>query len=238
MKTTIYKSEERGTANFGWLKAKYVFSFANYYDPRKVHFGVLRVLNDDLIDPDNGFGTHPHDNMEIVSIPLAGQLAHKDSTGGQGVISKNEIQIMSAGTGVEHSEFNPSKDTVTNLLQIWLFPKKQNINPRYGQMKFDEADRRNKFQTVIDPVESESNLTLNQDAWFHLGSFDEAQEVNYQIRKPGNGLYAFIIKGKANVAGTSLSNRDSVGISEVDAVNLKIEAGSEVLLIDLPMELG
>lgn len=235
MKTLLTKAQDRGSANMGWLNAKYSFSFANYYNPLRVHFGTLRVLNDDLIAPDNGFGTHPHDNMEIISIPLAGQLAHKDSTGGEGVISRNEVQIMSAGTGVYHSEFNPSKTETTNLLQIWLFPKKKNIAPRYGQMKFSEEQKHNTLLNIINPEEGEGHLSLNQDAWFYLGKFDKESSMKYEQKKKGNGSFLFVIEGEVEAGGQKLQKRDSLGISETDSFDIRVQPGTELLLMDIPM---
>ncbi|MDN4164924.1 pirin family protein [Cytophagales bacterium LB-30] len=235
MKTILTKAQDRGAAQMGWLNAKYSFSFANYYNPLRIHFGTLRVLNDDLIAPDNGFGTHPHDNMEIISIPLAGQLAHKDSTGGEGVISRNEVQIMSAGTGVYHSEFNPSKTETTNLLQIWLFPKKKNIAPRYGQMKFSDEQKRNTLLNIINPVEGEGHLSLNQDAWFYLGNFDKESSIHYKQKKQGNGSFLFVIEGEVEAGGQKLQKRDSLGISETDAFDITVKPGTELLLMDIPM---
>jgi hypothetical protein len=234
MKTISHAADRRGHVNFGWLDSHHSFSFGNYYDPQKVHFGMLRVLNDDIITGGSGFGTHPHDNMEIVSIPLSGALEHKDSTGTREVINENDVQIMSAGTGVTHSEYNHFKDRSTNFLQVWVIPKKRNITPRYDQKTFDPAERVNKFQTVVAP-DDENALWINQDAWFSLGNFNAGFSTKYQVKKPGNGVYVFVINGSVTVNGNTLFKRDALGIWDVDAIDITADTDAELLLIDVPM---
>ncbi|HSH67081.1 MAG TPA: pirin family protein [Bacteroidia bacterium] len=235
MKTIVHKASERGHADHGWLNAHHSFSFADYHDPSKVHFGLLRVLNDDIIAPGKGFGMHPHDNMEIVTIPLKGQLEHRDSMGNIGVIHPNEIQAMSAGSGITHSEYNHSKSEEVNILQIWVFPKERNIEPRYEQQVFSDADKDQKFKTIVAPVKSPDVMWINQDAYFSIGKFKANQSVNYQIQHSGNGAYIFVIEGTAVIANQQLSKRDAMGISETDQFTIQLIADSELLVIDVPM---
>ncbi|MBL0328913.1 MAG: pirin family protein [Bacteroidetes bacterium] len=234
-KTIFHKADERGHANHGWLNAKHSFSFASYHDPSKVHFGLLRVLNDDIVAPGMVFGMHPHDNMEIVTIPLSGTLEHKDSMGNIGVIRPNEIQAMSAGSGLMHSEYNHSKTEEINLLQIWVFPKERNITPRYDQRVFSEDDKKGKFKTIVAPVKADDVMWINQDAYFSLGKFDSETAIDYTIQHKGNGAYIFVIEGEANIEGQKTGKRDAIGIWETDSIHLDIAANSEVLVIEVPM---
>jgi redox-sensitive bicupin YhaK (pirin superfamily) len=235
MKTIIHKAADRGHANHGWLKAYHSFSFATYHNPNKVHFGLLRVLNDDTVAPGKGFGLHPHDNMEIITIPLKGQLEHKDSMGNIGVIHPNEIQAMSAGSGIMHSEYNHSKTEEVNLLQIWIFPKKKNIEPRYEQRTFTDADKDQHFKTIVAPVKSKDTMWINQDAYFSIGKFKSGQTVDYTIQHEGNGAYVFVIEGSVSISNQQLDKRDAMGISETKRFSLTITADSEILVIDVPM---
>lgn len=235
MKKIIHKADSRGYADHDWLQSFHSFSFANYHNPEKVRFGLLRVLNDDIVAPGMGFGTHPHDNMEIVTIPLKGELAHQDSTGNKEVIKAGEVQIMSAGSGLTHSEFNNSKKEFVNLFQIWVFPKEKNITPRYDQKIFDPEERKNKFQIVVSPDEKDGALWINQDAFFTLGNFDEGNSVKYEIRNKGNGVYIMITEGSAEIDGEVLSRRDAIGLSDLSSVEIKLLAKSELLLIEVPM---
>ena len=234
MQKTIHRADSRGHADHGWLNAHHSFSFANYYNPERIRFGTLRVLNDDIVQPGEGFGTHPHDNMEIVTIPLRGELAHKDSTGNKEVIRPNEVQIMSAGSGLTHSEFNNSKTEEINLLQIWVFPKEKNIKPRYDQKVFDPADRINKIKTVVSPSDKDA-LWINQDAYFSLSGLDKDKTVNYQMKSKGNGLYVFLIEGKIEIEGETLGRRDAIGLELINEIEIKAVEKSEVLLIEVPM---
>lgn len=236
--TVLHKADTRGHANHGWLNSHHSFSFANYYNPDRMHFGVLRVLNDDTVSPGMGFGTHPHDNMEIISIPLEGDLEHKDSMGTVSVIKHGDIQVMSAGTGITHSEYNKNKDREVKFLQIWVFPNKKNVTPRYDQITLNLKDRENKFQQIVSPNPDDEGVWIHQDAWFNLGKFDKGKTTDYSIKKKGNGVYAFILSGEATVNGTTLSKRDGLGIWDTDKISVTSNAdGTEILLMDVPMSM-
>jgi redox-sensitive bicupin YhaK (pirin superfamily) len=234
----IHKADERGHADHGWLNAHHTFSFAGYHNPDAVHFGVLRVLNDDVVAPAMGFGTHPHDNMEIITIPLKGALAHKDSMGNEEVIRSGDVQVMSAGTGVRHSEYNASKREAVNLLQIWLFPDKRNVQPRYGQITLDTTQRHNKLQQILSPNADDEGVWIHQNAWFHMGNLDKDFATTYSLKAPAtNGVYAFIIKGDVTINGNALHSRDGMGISGAEALSIKADSDAEILLMELPMAL-
>ena len=233
--TLLHKANTRGHANHGWLDAHHTFSFASYYDPNRVQFGVLRVLNDDIVAPGMGFGTHPHDNMEIITIPLEGDLAHKDSMGNTEIINFGDVQVMSAGTGIQHSEFNPNPDKRTNLLQIWVFPKERNVTPRYQQISLDTSDRHNKLQQILSPNANDAGVWIHQDAWFHLGNLDQDTVLNYDRKKEGNGLYIFVIKGSLKVDGQELALRDGLGITDFQKVTIEATSDAEILLMEFPM---
>lgn len=237
MKTTIHKSDSRGLADHGWLKSRHTFSFANYYNHERTRFGLLRVLNDDIVQPGMGFGSHPHDNMEIVSIPLKGELAHKDSTGHKEIIKTNDVQIMSAGSGLTHSEFNNSNNEEVNFLQIWVLPKEKNIKPRYEQKTFKPSDRKNKFQTVISPEKNKGTIWINQDAVFSLGNFESGKTAEYTLKHKDNGIYLFVIEGEINITGTNLGKRDAIGIEDTEKISLTAAKDSELLLIEVPMKI-
>lgn len=234
--TVLHKAETRGHANHGWLDSHHTFSFANYYNPDRMHFGVLRVLNDDRVDPGMGFGTHPHDNMEIISIPLEGDLEHKDSMNNVAVIKHGDIQAMSAGTGIFHSEYNKNNDQLTRFLQIWLFPNKKNVTPRYDQISLNTADRHNRLQQILSPSGDDEGVWIHQDAWFHLGKFDQDFTTEYKLRKAGNGVYAFVIKGEVTIEGHDLGQRDGLGIWDTGSITIRANSqDAEVLLMDVPM---
>ncbi len=234
--TILHKANSRGDANHGWLHSRHTFSFADYHNPERTHFGVLRVLNDDEVAAGMGFGTHPHDNMEIVSIPLEGDLEHKDSMGNVAVIKNGDVQAMSAGTGITHSEYNRNKDKPVKFLQIWVFPNKRNVKPRYGQITLDLKDRHNKLQQIVSPHEGEPGVWINQDAWFHLGRLDKNFSTDYAIHKKGNGVYAFVIKGDVTIDGNALNERDGLGVWNTDKISLKSNSqDAEVLLMEVPM---
>lgn len=236
--TVLHKASTRGHANHGWLDSHHTFSFANYHNPDRMHFGVLRVLNDDRVDAGMGFGTHPHDNMEIISIPLEGDLEHKDSMGNTAVIKKGDIQVMSAGTGIYHSEYNKNKDKLTKFLQIWVYPNKRNVTPRYDQITLNEADRHNKFQQILSPNQNDEGVWIHQDAWFHLGNFDKDVAAEYNFKKKGNGVYVFVIEGDITINGISLNKRDGLGIWATDKLSIKADSdNAEVLLMEVPMAL-
>ncbi len=235
MKSILHRAETRGHANHGWLDSHHSFSFANYYDPERVHFGMLRVLNDDIVTGGMGFGTHPHDNMEIVSIPLRGALQHQDTTGRKEIIKTNDVQIMSAGSGIAHSEYNASKTDAVNFLQIWIIPKLKNIPPRYEQKTLNPEDRANKLQTVVSPEKESTGVWINQDTWFVMGNLKQGFSTDYNIKKTGNGVYAFILEGDVTVDGQKLNKRDGIGISDTDKISITADADAEILLIDVPM---
>lgn len=235
MKKLIHKADTRGYFDFGWLKTNHTFSFGNYYDPERVNFGMLRVLNDDIVSPAQGFGTHPHNDMEIVSIPLKGGLAHKDNTGSEGVIFPNEIQVMSAGTGILHSEFNSSKDEEINFLQLWIFPDRKGHKPRYNQKSFNTEERKNKLQLIVSPDKSNDNLWLNQDTYLSLTDLEKGKSLKYKIHTIGNGVYIFLIEGKIILVDEVISKRDGIGIWETNEILLKADDNSKVLIIEVPM---
>lgn len=235
MKMIIHKAVDRGGADHGWLKAKHYFSFGSYNNPKKVHFGLLRVLNDDYIAGGGAFPTHPHDNMEIVTIPFTGALKHKDSTGGEGVIKSGDIQIMSAGTGVQHSEANESKTDPVTLFQVWIFPKEKNIKPRYDQRNFTEEGRKNNWQVVVSPKEADKALWINQDARFALTKLEAGKTLSYENAFKGNGVYLVVINGSVEINNEILHKRDAAGISGTDSITIKAMEDAELLAIEVPM---
>ena len=235
MKKLLFKAADRGTADYGWLKPNYYFSFAQYHDDAKVHFGLLRVLNDDFIGGGGAFPTHPHDNMEIVTIPFTGALKHKDSTGGEGVIKAGDIQIMSAGSGVQHSEANASATEPATLFQVWIFPKDRNIKPRYDQKTFDVSERANKWQTVVSPNDADAALWINQNARFSLTNLQAGKEINYTNAFKGNGVFLVVINGSVEVDRQALYKRDALGISETEDFTVKASEDAELLAIEIPM---
>lgn len=237
MKTILHKADTRGHANHGWLDTYHTFSFANYHNPERMHFGVLRVLNDDLIAGGKGFGMHPHDNMEIITIPLKGDLEHKDSMGNSGVIRQGDVQVMSAGTGIFHSEFNKNEDAEVSLLQIWLFPRQKNVEPRYDQVSIRDIEEKNRFYQVLSPDKNDQGVWIHQDAWFSLGNFDAGKENVYKLHEPDNGVYVFVMEGEVEVNGQSLQKRDGLGIWEADKIDFKSISGSGILLMEIPMNI-
>lgn len=236
-KYVLHKANTRGKADYGWLQANYSFSFADYQDKDRMNFGKLRVLNDDIIAAGKGFGTHSHDNMEIITIPLEGALAHKDNTGGNGVIKAGDVQVMSAGTGIRHSEYNHHKDMATKSLQIWIFPNKENVTPRYDQKSLKLEDRKNMLQELVSPYPGNNNsLWIYQNAWLHIGHFDKGSKTNYQLKAKENGVYAFVLKGDVIIDDKKLNQRDALGIWNTTSINIEAEADMELLLIEVPME--
>jgi redox-sensitive bicupin YhaK (pirin superfamily) len=233
--TILHKAETRGDANHGWLNSKHTFSFANYYNPERMHFGVLRVLNDDCVEGGMGFGTHAHDNMEIISIPLEGDLEHKDSMGNVAVIHSGDIQVMSAGTGIKHSEYNNDKSNKVKFLQIWILPNKKNVVPRYDQITLKAGDRHNKLQQILSPNPDDAGVWINQNAWFHLGDLEKGIASEYKMKSNENGLYIFVLSGDINVNGQELNTRDGYGIWNTSTVKLQAISNSEVLLMEVPM---
>ncbi len=235
-KVIFHAADKRGHADHGWLNAHHSFSFAGYHDPQKVHFGELRVLNDDIVAGGQGFGTHPHDNMEIITIVLEGELAHKDSMGHVQTIVPGEVQVMSAGTGVRHSEYNHSMDKPTNLLQTWIFPSKRNVAPRYDQKAFDTADRINKLQMLVSPIDNnDDGLKINQDAWIYRTQLEKGNTVSLFPHSANHGFYVFMIDGKADAAGQLLGKRDAAGVSETDELVIKADETSDILIFEVPM---
>ncbi|MFN4854466.1 MAG: pirin family protein [Bacteroidota bacterium] len=234
----LHKADSRGLANHGWLKSHHTFSFANYYNPERMHFGVLRVLNDDTVQAGMGFGVHPHDNMEIISIPLEGDLEHKDSMGNVAVIKKGDIQVMSAGTGITHSEYNKNADKQVKFLQIWVIPNKRNVPPRYDQISLKAEDKHNRLQQILSPSAEDEGVWIHQNAWFHLGSFDKGKSLEYQIKDAKNGVYAFVLKGSFSFHGQALDKRDGMGIWDISSLSMEaLSDSSEILLMEVPMSL-
>ncbi|MBE2188523.1 MAG: pirin family protein [Desulfobulbaceae bacterium] len=235
MEKIIHRAEDRGFANHGWLEAAHSFSFASYHDPSKVRFGLLRVLNDDIVHPGKGFGTHPHDNMEIITIPMKGALAHKDSMGNASVIRENEVQVMSAGSGIMHSEYNHSDEDKINLLQIWIFPNQRDVEPRYQQKVFSPDERINKFQEIVSPNPDGTGVWIYQNAWLNLVTLTHNNELTYKMNDNANGLYIFNIEGKTLVADETLNRRDAIALTNLEEIKLNSDGGSELLLLEVPM---
>ncbi len=235
MKTTLHKAASRGHADHGWLKTNHTFSFANYYNPERIHFGKLRVLNDDWIAGGKGFGMHPHDNMEIITIPLSGVVSHKDSMGNNGLIGAGEIQVMSAGSGIYHSEYNGDEKEPLSLLQIWVFSDKKNVTPRYDQISLSDISKENQLYQILSPSADDEGVWIHQQAWFSLGNFTIEWEGSYQLHSAQSGVYVFVIEGEAVVSGTELNPRDGIGISEVSQIELKAKSGSRLLIMEVPM---
>jgi redox-sensitive bicupin YhaK (pirin superfamily) len=236
MQSVLHKAASRGLANHSWLKSNHSFSFANYYNPERMHFGVLRVLNDDLVAPGRGFGEHPHDNMEIISIPLSGDLMHKDSMGNTTIIRQGDVQAMSAGTGVAHSEMNASPDEPVEFLQIWVLPQSRNIAPNYSQITLNPDDLANKFNQVISPNANDQGATINQNAWFHLGNLTAATGLDYDLKEKANGVYAFVLEGDVTIAGQELNKRDGFGVWDTSSISITATTDAKVLLMEVPME--
>ncbi|UWX53994.1 pirin family protein [Maribacter litopenaei] len=236
MKTILYKAESRGHANHGWLNSCHSFSFANYFNPERMNFGALRVLNDDTVSAGRGFGTHPHSNMEIISIPLEGDLKHMDNMGNSTVIKKGDIQVMSAGTGVEHSEFNNNRDSLVKFLQIWIIPDKQNVTPRYDQISIEDIKVKNKLYQVLSPNPEDQGVWIHQKAWFHMGDFEKGQSESYSFKLEGNGIYIFVLDGTLSVNDTELNTRDGFGIWDTNSFDITATSGAKFLIMEVPME--
>jgi quercetin 2,3-dioxygenase len=235
----LHKADTRGLANHGWLQSRHSFSFANYHNPDRMHFGVLRVLNDDIVAGGKGFGTHPHDNMEIISIPLEGDLEHKDSMGNVAVIKQGDVQVMSAGTGITHSEYNKNGQKDVRFLQIWLFPNKRSVKPRYDQITLDTSKMRNKLAQILSPNTDDAGVWIHQNAWFNMGQFDKGKSTTYTLHNSQkNGVYAFVIEGDITINGQALNKRDGLGIWNVNALTIKAESPAKLLLMEVPMSIG
>ena len=233
MKTVFHPEASRGHADHGWLNAKHSFSFASWHNPERIHFGMLRVLNDDIVAGGMGFGKHPHDNMEIITIPLSGAIQHQDSMGFSEIIEAGEVQVMSAGTGIYHSEFNPKPDQALNLFQIWIFPNQKQVTPRYAQKKYNLTH--GVFTQLVGPQQSGLDTWIHQDAWISLGEFDAQTTVNYAINKQKNGIYLMVIEGEIQIGAQRLQSRDAIGISEIEQIDIQMEQNSKILVIEVPM---
>lgn len=234
--TVLHTAASRGIADHGWLKSYQNFSFSGYYNPERMQFGALRVLNDDIVAGSRGFGDHPHDNMEIISIPLSGELKHQDSMGNAAVIRAGEVQVMSAGTGIYHTEYNNLPEEPACFLQIWLFPNKRNVTPRYGQLSYLEQSVPNQWQQLLSPNPDDEGVWIYQDAWFHKGVFDAGQTTGYTLKRPGNGVYVFVIDGDITIEGQQLHTRDAIGIWDTDAISITTQTRADILLIEVPMQ--
>ncbi|WP_282161134.1 pirin family protein [Ulvibacterium marinum] len=237
MPFVLHTAESRGHANHGWLDSHHTFSFANYYDSDRMNFGVLRVLNDDVVSEARGFGTHPHNNMEIISIPLEGDLQHMDSMGNSAIIRQGDVQVMSAGSGIQHSEYNKNPDKPVKFLQIWMFPNKQNVEPRYDQISLKDIERKSVFYQILSPNKQDQGVWVHQDAWFHLGDFDSGSSETYTLKKKSNGVYIFVLDGEALINNQSLGKRDGYGIWEIDGFTIESKKRSKVLVMEVPMAL-
>lgn len=238
MKTVLHKANTRGHANHGWLDTNHTFSFANYYNPERMHFGVLRVLNDDTVAPGRGFNTHPHDNMEIISIPLEGDLEHKDSMGNVAVIRNGDVQVMSAGTGIYHSEYNKNKEQQVRFLQIWMFPNMRNVQPRYDQISLREQNMKNRLVQVLSPDPNDDGVWAHQSSWFHMGELDKGFKTDYRLKDPHNGVYAFLIEGDVTIEGQPLNRRDGFGVWDTDKISIQADSKSKLLLMEVPMRIS
>jgi redox-sensitive bicupin YhaK (pirin superfamily) len=236
MNLRLFPADQRGHAQHGWLESYHSFSFASYYNPECMHFGALRVLNDDWVAPGMGFGTHPHDNMEIISIPLSGDLEHRDSMGNRSVIKEGEIQVMSAGTGITHSEYNPNADREVRFLQIWLFPRTKNLTPRYDQKPIADLLQPNELSVILSPHSQDKGVWIHQDAWFSMGEFDQDAQLTYDSKKSGNGAYLFVLEGSVEVEGHNLGRRDAIGVWNYEQLSISTGPGTRLLLMDVPMQ--
>jgi len=237
MKTIMHKSETRGNANFGWLNSHHSFSFGNYYNPERMSFGALRVLNDDTVASGKGFGSHPHDNMEIISIPLEGDLEHKDSMGNTTVIKQGDVQVMSAGTGIFHSEYNKNSDKEVKFLQIWITPDKKNVSPRYDQITIHDKNLKNNLHQILSPNPNDAGVWLHQNAWFHLGNLENENTQTYTLKDKKNGVYVFLLEGNIVIEDQVMERRDGLGIWDVEQINIKSNGSSKILLMEVPITL-
>jgi len=231
--TVYYPAETRGDSNIGWLHGRHSFSIGPFFDPNRMAFGALKVLNDDIVQPRTGFGTHGHDNIEIISIPLTGSITHKDDTGKEASISPGEVQVMSAGTGIRHSEYNDDDAQPINFLQIWIYPNKRDVAPRYQQVKLDPAE--NRLQQIVSPGKDDDGVWIHQEAWLHKGTFTPGEKLIYNLKRTGNGAYVFVISGKLKINGQSLKNRDAIAISDTNAVTIEVVEKAEFIVIDVPV---
>lgn len=237
MKTVFHSEASRGHANHGWLNAKHSFSFASWQNPERIHFGALRVLNDDIVAPSMGFGKHPHDNMEIITIPLKGALKHQDSMGNSSVIEAGEVQVMSAGTGIQHSEVNAKQDEELQLFQIWIFPNERDVTPRYDQIKYNESELFDQFLQVVSPSPDDAGTWIQQQAWIHLSQLEEGKSLGYELKQKGNGVYILNIEGAFEIANQLLEKRDAIGVWETETIKIRANKTGRLLLVEVPMEI-
>jgi len=238
LKSVYHPANSRGHANHGWLDTHHSFSFATYRNPERMNFGVLRVLNDDVVAGGRGFAKHPHDNMEIISIPMSGDLEHQDSLGNIGIIRSGDIQVMSAGTGVRHSEKNKNAKEEVRFLQIWVFPNKRGVQPRYDQLSISSITKLNQLNQVLSPSKEDQGVWIHQDAWFHMGEYDSENKETYCLKKPGNGIYTFVLEGEVKVNDQVLSKRDGYGVWETGEIEISSSAGAKILVMEVPMEIS
>ncbi|MEL6124063.1 MAG: pirin family protein [Bacteroidota bacterium] len=235
MKSVFHQADTRGLANHGWLQSRHTFSFANYRNAERMNFGVLRVLNDDIVAPGRGFDRHRHDNMEIISIPLAGDLEHKDSMDNIATIRQGDIQVMSAGTGVYHSEYNRNHNQEVKFLQIWMFPNKRNVEPRYDQITLDETTKQAGLHQILSPHADDDGVWVHQNAWFHLGTFGDGDTQQYQLKDPANGVYTFVLEGDVVIAGQALATRDGFGVWDTPELTISATSDARILMMEVPM---
>ncbi|WP_340202948.1 pirin family protein [Ascidiimonas sp. W6] len=236
MKTVIHKASTRGHANHGWLNSYHTFSFANYHNTERMNFGALRVLNDDTVAAGMGFGKHAHDNMEIISIPLKGDLEHEDSMGNKEIIKEGDIQSMTAGTGIFHSEYNKNKDREVKFLQIWVIPQERNVTPSYSQITLEPENIHNNLYQIVSPNANDDGVQINQQAWFHLGDLEEGTKIEHALKAKNTGVYAFVIEGSVNINGKLLNQRDGLGVTETDLLQIQALTTAKLLLMEVPMQ--
>lgn len=236
--TVLHKANSRGQTKQDWLESYHTFSYGGYRNPQRTHFGMLRILNDYRLEGGSGFEMHPHDNMEIVSILLDGALEHKDIDGNKSILKKGAVQVISAGRGISHSEYNISATKPVHFLQLWLYPDQKNVAPRYQEINLRKGNRKNTFQTFLSPKSEDDGAFLQQQAWFHIGVFDAAKQIEYNVKKTGNGVYVFIISGTATIEGQILEKRDGYGVWNTEGFTIIAEtATTEILLVEVPMRL-
>ena len=235
MKTIYHAANSRGDANHGWLKSKHTFSFANYHNPERMGFGALRVINDDFVIGGQGFGKHSHRDMEIISIPLSGKLGHGDNIGNQGTIETGEIQVMSAGTGITHSEMNGDANEPVKFLQIWVIPDKMGVTPRYQQVRMDEHMQANEFNQVLSPKADDAGVWIHQNAWFHMGNFHKGVTQTYDLKDVNNGVYVLVLEGSVTINGNTLATRDGLGVWDTKSFTMDADEDARVLLMEVPM---
>ena len=235
MNKIVHRSIDRGFSNLGWLESYHSFSFADYVDLDKMHFGALRVLNDDRVDAGKGFSMHSHQNMEIISIPLSGGLEHQDNMGNRSIIQQGDVQVMSAGKGIFHSEYNKNQNREVQFPQIWVIPNKKDVVPRYDQISIIDLQIKNQLYQILSPIPEDDGTWIHQEAWFYLGEFDRDKKQTYEIKKTGNGVYVFVLEGEIKISGEKINQRDAIGIWNTSSIETSAETDSRLLVIDVPM---